>query len=542
MSKDIQFGNQMRTSMLRGVDTLANAVKITLGPKGRNVVIQRQYGPALITKDGVTVAKEIQLKNKYEDMGAQLVKEIASRSNDIAGDGTTTATVLAQAFIQEGFKVVHSGLNPMDVKRGIDKVVAQVVKNLKEISKEASTNHDIKQVATISANNDEEVGALIARAMERVGNSGVITIEDGTGFEDDLVVVEGIQFDRGYLSPYFVNRPDSATVEFENPFIFFMDGKLNTLREILPVLEEIQKTGRPLVLIAEDFESEVLAALVLNAARGILKVVAVKSPGFGDRRKAMLKDMAILTGGQVIDNDVGLSVETLGVAALGTAKKVIVSKDSTTIVDGAGEKQAIEDRKSELERELAVTTSQYDIEKLKERLAKLSGGVAIIKVGGATEVEMKEKKDRVEDALHATRAAVDEGVVPGGGIALIRASQNLDIKGDNEDQTAGIRLALRVMEAPLRQIVQNCGLEASVIVANVKDKDVNYGFNARTEEYGDMFAMGILDPTKVTRAALQNAASIAGLMLTTECMIVEHDDHNKAGNDHHDHGPGCGCH
>lgn len=541
MSKDIQFGNQMRASMLRGVDILANAVKITLGPKGRNVVIQRQYGPALITKDGVTVAKEIQLKNKYEDMGAQLVKEIASRSNDIAGDGTTTATVLAQAFIQEGFKVVHSGLNPMDVKRGIDKVVAQVVKNLKAISKEASTNNDIKQVATISANNDEEVGALIARAMERVGNSGVITIEDGTGFEDDLVVVEGIQFDRGYLSPYFVNRPDSASVEFENPYIFFMDGKLTSLREILPVLEEVQKTGRPLVLIAEDFESEVLAALVLNAARGILKVVAVKSPGFGDRRKAMIKDMAILTGGQVIDNEVGLSVETLGVAALGTAKKVLVTKDSTTIVDGAGNKAAIDDRKAEIERELEVTTSQYDIEKLKERLAKLSGGVAIIKVGGATEVEMKEKKDRVEDALHATRAAVDEGVVPGGGIALIRASQNLDVQGDNEDQTAGIRLALRVMEAPLRQIVQNCGLEGSVIVANVKDKDVNFGFNARTEEYGDMFEMGILDPTKVTRAALQNAASIAGLMLTTECMIVEHDDQNKAA-DHHEHGPGCGCH
>lgn len=534
MSKDLEFGNSMRARMLKGVDTLANAVKITLGPKGRNVVIQRKFGPALITKDGVTVAKEIQLQDKFEDMGAQLVKEIASRSNDIAGDGTTTATVLAQEFISEGVKLVNAGLNPMDVKRGIDKVVSQVVLNLKEISKEADDISAIRQVATISANNDEEVGDLIAQAMERVGKNGVITIEDGTGFEDALTVVEGLQFERGYLSPYFVNNPENATTEYDNPNILLIDGKLNSLREILPVLEYTQQQSRPLVVIAEDFDQEALGGLVLNSVRNIIKVCAVKAPAFGERRKEMLKDMAIVTNGRVIDQSLGITAESFGAELLGTARKVIVAKDSTTIINGAGAKEQINARIEALQAEYERTTSQYDQEKLKERIAKLAGGVAIIKVGGATEVEMKEKKDRVEDALSATRAAVEEGVVPGGGIALIRASQNLDLKGDNDDQTAGIRLAIKVMQAPLRQIAKNCGLESSVIVANILDKDVNYGFNARTESYGDMFEMGVLDPTKVTRAALQNAASIAGLMLTTECMIVDAEE-EKA------HGDSCGC-
>ncbi|RIY32142.1 chaperonin GroEL [Psittacicella hinzii] len=523
-AKELVFNNDMRVKMFQGVDTLANAVKITLGPKGRNVIIERKFGAPLITKDGVSVAREIELKDKFENMGAQLVKKVAQDANDLAGDGTTTATVLAQAFIREGLKVVNAGLNPMDVKRGIDKVVAATVANLKDLATPASDNKSIQQVATISANNDEEVGSLIAKAMEKVGNNGVITIEDGTGFQDELVVVEGMQFDRGYLSPYFANRADNATAEFDSPYILLVDGKLNSLREILPILEAVNKQSKPLVIIAEDFESEVLSGLVLNSARGILKVVAVKAPGFGDRRKAMLQDLGVLTRATVIEEQLGIDLTRAGLEVLGSAKRVVVSKDSTTIIDGAGSAEEIANRVAAIKHELSLTTSEYDIEKLNERIAKLSGGVAVIKVGGATEVEMKEKKDRFDDALSATRAAVAEGVVPGGGVALIRSSANLDIKADNDEQAAGIRLALKVMEAPLRQIVTNCGLEASVIIERVRNGEADFGFNARTETYGNMLEMGILDPAKVTRVALEKAASIATLMLTTECMIVEEDE------------------
>ncbi|RIY35609.1 chaperonin GroEL [Psittacicella gerlachiana] len=523
-AKELIFNNEMRVKMFNGVDTLANAVKITLGPKGRNVVIDRKFGAPLITKDGVSVAREIELKDKFENMGAQLVKKVAQDANDLAGDGTTTATVLAQAFIREGLKVVNAGLNPMDVKRGIDKVVAATVANLKDLATPASDNKSIQQVATISANNDEEVGNLIAQAMEKVGNNGVITIEDGTGFNDELVVVEGMQFDRGYLSPYFANRADNATAEFDSPYILLVDGKLNSLREILPILEGVNKQSKPLVIIAEDYESEVLSGLVLNSARGVLKVVAVKAPGFGDRRKAMLQDLGVLTRATVIEEQLGIDLAKAGLEVLGSAKRVVVSKDSTTIIDGAGSAEDIANRVAAIKHELSLTTSEYDIEKLNERIAKLSGGVAVIKVGGATEVEMKEKKDRFDDALSATRAAVAEGVVPGGGVALIRSSANLNVVADNDEQAAGIRLALKVMEAPLRQIVTNCGLEASVIIDRVRNGEGDFGFNARTETYGNMLEMGILDPAKVTRVALEKAASIATLMLTTECMIVEEDE------------------
>lgn len=531
-AKELIFNNDMRVKMANGVNALANAVRLTLGPKGRNVVIERKFGAPLITKDGVSVAREIVLKDKFENMGAQLVKKVAQDANDLAGDGTTTATVLAQAFIKEGLKVVNAGLNPMDVKRGIDKVVAATVANLKTLATSASDNKSIAQVATISANNDEEVGNLIARAMEKVGNNGVITIEEGTGFQDELVVVEGMQFDRGYLSRYFTNREDNQTTEFDNPYILLVDGKINSLREIYNVLEAVSKASKPLVIIAEDFEADALSGLVLNSARGVLKVVAVKAPGFGDRRKAMLQDMGILTAATVIEEQLGIDLSKAGLEILGSAKRVVVSKDSTTIIDGKGEPAAIATRIQALNHELSLTTSEYDIEKLNERIAKLSGGVAVIKVGGATEVEMKEKRDRFEDALSATRAAVAEGVVPGGGVALIRASSQVKVTADNDEQAAGIRLALKVMQAPLRQIVDNCGLEASVVIDKVANGEKNFGFNARTEVYGDMLEMGILDPAKVTRVALEKAASIATLMLTTECMIVEEDEPAEAAHNH----------
>lgn len=530
MAKELVFANAMRDKMLTGVNTLANAVSVTLGPKGRNVVIDRQYGNPLITKDGVSVARQIVLKDKFENMGAQLVKEIANRANDIAGDGTTTATVLAAAFINEGLKVVNAGLNPMDVKRGIDKVVAATVQNLRQLATPASDLTAIRQVATISANNDEEVGNLIAQAMEKVGNHGIITIEDGTGFADELHVVEGMQFERGYLSPYFVNKPAQFVCEFDNPHILLVDGKVNHLRELLPTLEYIQKQSQSLLILAEEYDPDAQAALTLNAARGTIKVCAVTAPGFGERRKAILKDIAVLTGATVVEAQLGMSLGTVTPEVLGSATKITVAKDSTTIVGGKGAKEAVAQRIDQLKYELSQTTSAYDTEKLNERIAKLSDGVAIVKVGGATEVEMKEKRDRVEDALHATRAAVDEGIVPGGGVALIRASAGLaeTLVADNDDQAAGIRLALKVMEAPLRQIVTNCGLEGSVVVDRVRNGAGNFGFNARTEEYGDLLELGIIDPAKVTRVALQNAASIAGLMLTTECMITDEEQEQQA--------------
>lgn len=530
MAKELVFANAMRDKMLTGVNTLANAVSVTLGPKGRNVVIDRQYGNPLITKDGVSVARQIVLKDKFENMGAQLVKEIANRANDIAGDGTTTATVLAAAFINEGLKVVNAGLNPMDVKRGIDKVVAATVQNLRQLATPASDLTAIRQVATISANNDEEVGNLIAQAMEKVGNHGIITIEDGTGFADELHVVEGMQFERGYLSPYFVNKPAQFVCEFDNPHILLVDGKVNHLRELLPTLEYIQKQSQSLLILAEEYDPDAQAALTLNAARGTIKVCAVTAPGFGERRKAILKDIAVLTGATVVEAQLGMSLGTVTPEVLGSATKITVAKDSTTIVGGKGAKEAVAQRIDQLKYELSQTTSAYDTEKLNERIAKLSDGVAIVKVGGATEVEMKEKRDRVEDALHATRAAVDEGIVPGGGVALIRASAGLaeTLVADNDDQAAGIRLALKVMEAPLRQIVANCGLEGSVVVDRVRNGAGNFGFNARTEEYGDLLELGIIDPAKVTRVALQNAASIAGLMLTTECMITDEEQEQQA--------------
>lgn len=523
--KQLAFASQMRSKMLKGVNTLADAVRITLGPKGRNVIIQRAYRAPLITKDGVSVAREITLEDKFEDMGAQLVKEIASRANDVAGDGTTTATVLAHAFVKEGLKVVETGLNPMDVKRGIDKVVAATVDNLKNIAVPCTTNNSIKQVAVISANNDEEVGSLIAKAMEAVGTDGVITIEDGTGFEDELLVVEGMQFDRGYLSPYFVNKAEKAVAEYENPLIMLANMKVKSLREIFPILEAASKQVKPIILIAEDFEPEVVSGLVFNAARGAIKVVAIKAPSFGDRRRELLKDIATVTNATLIESETGLTLEQVELRHLGTAKRVVVAKGTTTIIDGAGSKEAVEQRVGAIKQELEKTTSSYDTEKLKERIAKLSGGVAVIKVGATTEVEMKEKKDRVEDALNATRAAVDEGVVPGGGVALIRCSHNIaqTLQPANDDEAAGIRLALKVMEAPLRQIVENCGLEPSVVVDKVKHGENDFGFNARTEQYCNMLEEGVIDPAKVTRVALQNAASITGLMLTTDCMIVEED-------------------
>lgn len=521
-AKEVKFGNDARIKMLAGVNILADAVKVTLGPKGRNVVLDKSFGSPVITKDGVSVAREIELEDKFENMGAQMVKEVASKANDVAGDGTTTATVLAQAVVTEGLKAVAAGMNPMDLKRGIDKAVVAAVEELKKLSQPCSDSKAIAQVGTISANSDETVGRLISEAMERVTKEGVITVEDGTGLEDELSVVEGMQFDRGYLSPYFINKPETGIVEFEAPYILLVDKKISNIRELLPILEAVAKSGKALLIIAEDVEGEALATLVVNTIRGIVRVAAVKAPGFGDRRKAMLEDIAILTAGTVISEEIGLDLEKATVAELGQAKRVVINKDTTTIIDGLGEKTQIEARVAQIRKQIQESTSDYDKEKLQERVAKLAGGVAVIKVGAATEVEMKEKKARVEDALHATRAAVEEGVVAGGGVALVRVANKLaSLKGDNEDQNVGIRVALRAMEAPLRQIVTNCGEEASVVANQVRSGEGNYGYNAATEEYGDMIAMGILDPTKVTRSALQYATSIAGLMITTECMVTD---------------------
>ena len=528
-AKDVKFGNDARVKMLKGVNILADAVKVTLGPKGRNVVLDKSFGAPTITKDGVSVAREIELEDKFENMGAQMVKEVASKANDAAGDGTTTATVLAQAIVNEGLKAVAAGMNPMDLKRGIDKAVTAVVAELKSLSKPCETSKEIEQVGTISANSDSIVGQLIAQAMEKVGKEGVITVEDGTGLEDELDVVEGMQFDRGYLSPYFINKPETATVELDNPFILLVDKKISNIRELLPVLEGVAKAGKPLLIIAEDVEGEALATLVVNTMRGIVKVAAVKAPGFGDRRKAMLQDIAILTAGTVISEEIGMELEKATLEDLGQAKRVVINKDNTTIIDGIGDEEQIQGRVAQIRQQIEESTSDYDKEKLQERVAKLAGGVAVIKVGAATEVEMKEKKARVEDALHATRAAVEEGVVAGGGVALIRAASKVaDLRGDNEEQNVGIKLALRAMEAPLRQIVTNAGEEASVVASAVKNGEGNFGYNAGTEQYGDMIAMGILDPTKVTRSALQFAASVAGLMITTECMVTELPKDDKA--------------
>ncbi|WP_240125417.1 chaperonin GroEL [Thermomonas alba] len=521
-AKDIRFGEDARVRMVRGVNILANAVKATLGPKGRNVVLQKSFGAPTITKDGVSVAKEIELADAFENMGAQMVKEVASKTSDNAGDGTTTATVLAQAFIREGMKAVAAGMNPMDLKRGIDKAVNAAVEELKKISKPSSTSKEIAQVGTISANSDANIGQLIAQAMDKVGKEGVITVEDGSGLENELDVVEGMQFDRGYLSPYFINNQQSMQCELDDPYILLHDKKISNVRDLLPVLEGVAKAGKPLLIVAEEVEGEALATLVVNTIRGIVKVCAVKAPGFGDRRKAMLEDMAILTGGTVISEEVGLTLEKATIKDLGRAKKVQVSKENTTIIDGAGSPDAIQARIKQIKAQIEETTSDYDREKLQERVAKLAGGVAVIKVGAATEVEMKEKKARVEDALHATRAAVEEGIVPGGGVALIRAKAAIkDLKGANEDQNHGIQIALRAMEAPLREIVANAGEEPSVVLRRVMEGTGAFGYNAATGEFGDMLEMGILDPTKVTRTALQNAASIAGLMITTEAMVAE---------------------
>ena len=529
-AKDVKFGNDARVKMLKGVNVLADAVKVTLGPKGRNVILDKSFGAPTITKDGVSVAREIELEDKFENMGAQMVKEVASKANDAAGDGTTTATVLAQSIENEGLKAVAAGMNPMDLKRGIDKAVSAVVYELKNLSKPCETAKEIEQVGTISANSDSIVGQLISQAMEKVGKEGVITVEDGTGLEDELDVVEGMQFDRGYLSPYFINKPETATVELDNPYLLLVDKKISNIRELLPVLEGVAKAGKPLLIIAEDVEGEALATLVVNTMRGIVKVAAVKAPGFGDRRKAMLQDIAILTAGTVISEEIGMELEKATLEDLGQAKRVVINKDNTTIIDGIGDESQIKGRVAQIRQQIEESTSDYDKEKLQERVAKLAGGVAVIKVGAATEVEMKEKKDRVDDALHATRAAVEEGIVAGGGVALVRAAAKVaaNLKGDNEEQNVGIKLALRAMEAPLRQIVTNAGEEASVVASAVKNGEGNFGYNAGTEQYGDMIEMGILDPTKVTRSALQFAASVAGLMITTECMVTELPKDEKA--------------
>ena len=521
-AKQVLFGNDARSRMVNGVNVLADAVKVTLGPKGRNVVLERAFGGPTITKDGVSVAKEVELKDKFENMGAQMVKEVASKTSDNAGDGTTTATVLAQAIVDEGLKYVAAGMSPMDLKRGIDKAVAAAIEQLHSLSKPTTTSKEVAQVGAISANSDHEIGDIIAEAMEKVGKEGVITVEDGKSLHNELEVVEGMQFDRGYLSPYFINNPDKQVALLENPYLLLVEKKISNIRDLLPILEQVAKSGRPLLIIAEDIEGEALATLVVNSIRGVLKTVAVKAPGFGDRRKAMLEDIAILTGGTVISSDVGLTLEKATLAELGSAKKVEVNKESTTIIDGAGKEDQIEARVKQIRAQMEETSSDYDREKLQERVAKLAGGVALIKVGAATEVEMKEKKARVEDALHATRAAVEEGVVAGGGVALIRAKQSIkDIKGDNPEQDAGIKIVLRAMEEPMRQIVRNAGDEPSVVVDRVANGKGNFGFNAQTGEYGDMIEMGVLDPTKVTRTALQNAASVASLILTTECMIAD---------------------
>jgi chaperonin GroEL len=532
-AKEVRFSDDARARMFKGVNVLANAVKATLGPKGRNAVLEKSFGAPTITKDGVSVAKEIELKDKFENMGAQMVKEVASNTSDEAGDGTTTATVLAQAIIREGLKAVASGRNPMDIKRGIDKAVTSAVEELKKLSKPCKDSKAIAQVGTISANSDESIGKTIAEAMEKVGKEGVITVEEGSGLQNELDVVEGMQFDRGYLSPYFINNQANQTVELEKPVILLVDKKISNIRELLPLLEGVAKSGRPLLVIAEDVEGEALATLVVNNIRGILKVASVKAPGFGDRRKAMLQDIATLTGGTVISDEVGLSLEKATINDLGEAKKIVVEKENTTIIDGAGKAADIKARVESIRQQAEEATSDYDKEKLQERVAKLSGGVAVIKVGAATEIEMKEKKARVEDALHATRAAVEEGVVPGGGVALIRAQRALEkLEGSNEDQTVGIRILSRSIEEPLRQIVDNAGEDAAVILNRVKEGKGSFGYNAAKGEFGDMLDAGILDPTKVTRLALQNAASVAGLLLTTEVMVAEapkDDDHSHAG-------------
>jgi chaperonin GroEL len=535
MAKDVLFGDSARQKMVKGVNLLADAVKVTLGPKGRNVVLDKSFGAPTVTKDGVSVAKEISLKDKFENMGAQMVKEVASKTSDVAGDGTTTATVLAQAILNEGLKAVAAGMNPMDLKRGIDKGVAAVVEELGKMSQPCADSKAIAQVGSISANSDHSVGEIIARAMDKVGKEGVITVEDGSGLENELNVVEGMQFDRGYLSAYFVNNQETMTADLENPLILLVEKKITNIREMLPVLEGVAKSGRPLFIVAEDVEGEALATLVVNNMRGIVKVAAAKAPGFGDRRKAMLQDIATLTGGTVIAEEVGLSLEGATLQDLGHAKRVIIGKDNTTIIDGAGDVKAIEGRVAQIRQQIEETTSDYDREKLQERVAKLAGGVAVIKVGAGTEIEMKEKKARVEDALHATRAAVEEGVVPGGGVALVRALQNISkLKGDNEDQNVGLSILQRALTAPLRQIASNSGDDAAVVLDKVRSLKGNKGYNAATGEYGDMLEMGILDPTKVTRSALQAAGSVAGLMLTTECMIAEHPEEKPAG------GPGGG--
>ena len=521
-AKEVQFGTEVRQKMVNGVNVLANAVRVTLGPKGRNVVLDRSFGGPHITKDGVTVAKEIELKDKFENMGAQMLKEVASKTNDVAGDGTTTATVLAQAIVAEGMKYVTAGMNPTDLKRGIDKAVNALVGELANISKPCETYEQIAQVGSISANSDEQVGKIIADAMQEVGKEGVITVEDGKSLENELEVVKGMQFDRGYLSPYFVNDLEKQIAGLDNPFVLLFDKKISNIRDLLPVLEQVAKTSRPLLIIAEDVEGEALATLVVNSIRGILKTVAVKAPGFGDRRKAMLQDIAILTGGTVIAEEIGLTLEQTTLEHLGQAKRIEISKENTTIIDGYGEKAAVDARVSEIRKQIETATSDYDKEKLQERVAKLAGGVAVIKVGAATEVEMKEKKDRVDDALHATRAAVEEGVVAGGGVALLRARSAVKaVETANADQEAGVKIVLRAIESPLRQIVANAGGEPSVVVNKVLEGKGNYGYNAGSGEYGDMIEMGVLDPAKVTRSALQHAASIAGLMLTTDCMIAE---------------------
>ncbi|MCC5793952.1 MAG: chaperonin GroEL [Chromatiales bacterium] len=521
-AKEVRFSDDARERLFQGVNLLANAVKVTLGPKGRNVVLEKSFGAPTVTKDGVSVAKEIELEDKFQNMGAQMVKEVASHTSDIAGDGTTTATVLAQAILREGLKAVAAGMNPMDLKRGIDKACIAIVSELGKISKPCDDDKAIAQVGTISANSDESVGQIIAEAMSKVGKQGVITVEDGSGLENELDVVEGMQFDRGYLSPYFINNSQEQSVELDDPFILLFDKKISNIRDLLPLLEAVAKSGKPLLIIAEDVEGEALATLVVNTIRGIVKVGAVKAPGFGDRRKAMLQDIAILTSGQVISEEVGLSLEKARLEDLGRAKKVQITKENTTIIDGAGKSSEIKARVEQIQREIEDTTSDYDREKLQERVAKLSGGVAVIKVGAATEIEMKEKKARVEDALHATRAAVEEGIVPGGGVALLRARENVkNLKGINNDQDVGIKILNRAVEEPLRQIVINAGEDGAVVLNKVLEGKGNHGFNAATGEYGDLVSMGIIDPTKVARSALQNAASVAGLLLTTEAMVAE---------------------
>ncbi|MHB8367536.1 MAG: chaperonin GroEL [Acidithiobacillus sp.] len=541
-AKQVAFAEHAREKMLRGVNVLADAVKVTLGPKGRNVVLDKSFGAPTITKDGVSVAKEIELADKFENMGAQMVKEVASQASDEAGDGTTTATVLAQAIIREGLKAVIAGMNPMDLKRGIDKSVIVIVEELKKQSKPCKTQKEVAQVGTISANSDDSIGKIIAEAMEKVGNEGVITVEEGSGLENELDVVEGMQFDRGYLSPYFVNNQEKMVAELENPYILLHDKKISSIRDMLPILEQVAKSSRPLLIVAEDVEGEALATLVVNTMRGIIKVAAVKAPGFGDRRKAMLEDMAILTGGRVVSEEIGMKLESTTLADLGQAKKIVIDKENTTMIDGAGQQTEIKARVEQIRRQMEDASSDYDREKLQERVAKLAGGVAVIKVGAGSEMEMKEKKARVEDALHATRAAVEEGIVPGGGVALVRARHALEgFKTANHDQDMGVAIIRRAIEEPLRQIVANAGGEGSVVLNKVVDGKAGFGYNAATDEYGDMFEMGVIDPTKVTRTALQKASSIAGLMITTEAMVTElpkKDD--KSGGDMGDMGGGMG--